>query len=469
MARKPSASTTFSQLWESSTTLVALFNAERELQYANPATLQWLQMEASEILGQVVTFASPPLNPSPLGGIAPPADAFAGCVCTGSIFSLQGASPPSTQAAIFLPVVQGEQTWVLLVSHPQQESPLSISSTKQQTWHTILQQALAQTPRQWHDKYLIGESFAMRHVRKQIPFVSQTRAPVHFVCEAGCGAEAIAALFQRETPVQSSIPSTAPITIDCALHTATSLGEMLASCTRLSRDIPLSQLAIYLHQVDCLPSDAQTLLLSWLEKNAHAPRLFCSAPRKLSHYVQHQKFSRALAAELSMFSVRLPPLRKRPTDIPLLVQWCVEQWNAEQEQNVSGFLPEAIDRMVAYPWPENIDELQSYVQQACAAATESWVKASDLPERLRTHWQHLSYPPREKITIQLDAFLGDMEKQLLQRALKEARNNKSKAAELLGISRQRLLRRLVQLELLKVEEAIDFQPLDGDISPKDAP
>jgi transcriptional regulator with PAS, ATPase and Fis domain len=87
-----------------------------------------------------------------------------------------------------------------------------------------------------------------------------------------------------------------------------------------------------------------------------------------------------------------------------------------------------------------------------------------LPERLQVAWQHAKYmrPPEEK--IELDSLLTSLEKEIIQRAMRQARNNKSKAASLLGISRPRLMRRLEQLEIVvsqdNLEETIDFQPLE---------
>jgi DNA-binding NtrC family response regulator len=365
-------------------------------------------------------------------------------------------------------VQQNEQTWVLLLASRDDmiNSSLLPLPEAMSMWHTSLQTWLAKVPRLLHEIYLVGNSPPMRQLRKQLQVAQQTRAHVEMICPPGTGGAMIAAMLQRS----GTAPLQAPITLDCALHNAESLGELLRGLGRLSKEHALSQHTIYCEQLHLLAPAAQSRLLKWLQAIAEPPRMIHSSPRSLAYYVTQGRFSADLAAELAIARIRVLPLRKRLADVPLLAQWCVEKWNATTGQNLSGVSPEALDRLLAYHWPENVDEFQRYLTQACEAAEDTWVQERDLPERLRTHWQALCYPPKEQVKIQLDQFLGQMEQEILERALREAKQNKSKAAELLGITRQRLLRRLTQFGLIKSdEETIDFQPLDPEANSQDMP
>jgi DNA-binding NtrC family response regulator len=174
------------------------------------------------------------------------------------------------------------------------------------------------------------------------------------------------------------------------------------------------------------------------------------------------KFRRDLAYALGTLTIVLPPLAKRREDIPLLAQHFLEESNTTREHQLSGFAPAAMELLAGLLWPGNIDELAKAVREACQGAAGPQVTLADLPR-----WVHLAKgasgnAPRRHEPIQIDTFLAEIEKELMVRALGVARGNKSKAAQLLGISRPRLLRRLAQLGLIAppaIEEPVVFEPL----------
>ena len=174
------------------------------------------------------------------------------------------------------------------------------------------------------------------------------------------------------------------------------------------------------------------------------------------------KFRRDLAFQLGTLTIVLPPLRQRPLDIPLLAQHFLEEFNATQERQLSGFQPAAMELLAGLPWPGNIDDLALAVREACQAATGYQVTLADLPDWVHSAQGAAVHPRQREVPIRIDEFLAEIEKELLARALRASRGNKSKAANLLGISRPRLLRRLAQLGLIApsaVEEPVVFEPL----------
>jgi DNA-binding NtrC family response regulator len=171
------------------------------------------------------------------------------------------------------------------------------------------------------------------------------------------------------------------------------------------------------------------------------------------------KFRTDLAYALSTLTIRLPSLKSRREDVPLLAQHFLEEKNAAGDKQLSGFAAAAMELLTTHDWPGNLDELATVVREACERAAGPQVQSADLPESLHLALHGAAHPLRELESIQLDEFLAEIEKELLQRALKASRGNKSKAAQMLGISRQRLLRRLAQLGLGPAIGATDDEPV----------
>ncbi len=174
--------------------------------------------------------------------------------------------------------------------------------------------------------------------------------------------------------------------------------------------------------------------------------MLATARTPLLELAQAGRFRQDLAIALSTLVIELPPLVVRPQDVPLLAQLFVERINAEGAAQHSGFTPPAIEQLCAYPWPENIDELAAVVRDAHEQAAGPAIDVADLPRELRTDITQLSPSESDEKPIVLDDFLRDVENELIRRALHQAKGNKTKAAELLGVSRPRLHRRLDELK-----------------------
>jgi DNA-binding NtrC family response regulator len=106
-----------------------------------------------------------------------------------------------------------------------------------------------------------------------------------------------------------------------------------------------------------------------------------------------------------------------------------------------------MDCLLRYDWPGNVDELFELIAEAHRAATGPHISDQDLPSRIHAALTAEQYPRREEVSIQLDPFLTEVERELIQRALRVAKGNKARAARLLGVSRARLLRRIEALEI----------------------
>jgi DNA-binding NtrC family response regulator len=189
-----------------------------------------------------------------------------------------------------------------------------------------------------------------------------------------------------------------------------------------------------------------------------------TAARRLSRLVAKKKFRGDLACALSTLVISLPRLARRTEDIPLLAQFFLEEANADGGKQHSGFSSEALDRLAGYDWPGNVEELATVVREAHAKAAGPVVQAADLPAIVHHAAAAQARTRKAAEPIRLDEFLERIEKELLERALAQARGNKTKAAQLLGIHRARLIRRLVQFGLVPAAagEPIIFEEVADD-------
>ena len=170
------------------------------------------------------------------------------------------------------------------------------------------------------------------------------------------------------------------------------------------------------------------------------------------------QFNQSLAYALSTLVINMPCLAERGLDIALLAQSILEDFNAEGNRQFSGFSDEAIDRLLHHTWNGEVDELVAIVRSSCQRAESSMIQKSDLPESIEKTIQAEAREPKPSQAIDLDKFLATVEQELIDRALAEAKGNKTRAAKLLGITRARLHRRLEQrssTELADLESRAD--------------
>jgi DNA-binding NtrC family response regulator len=201
------------------------------------------------------------------------------------------------------------------------------------------------------------------------------------------------------------------------------------------------------HRIDELPAEVQTRLADFLIRQPIQGRLLATAAEPLLDLARRGTFHPELAALLSTITIELPPLARRRDDLPLLAQLFLEERNATGSRQIGGFSLAALDRLDAYAWPGNLDELSEVVAEAHQRASGVQIEVKDLPERLHLAEQAAAQPRRSEENIVLDEYLGRVERELIRRALARAKGNKAKAARLLGVTRPRLYRRMVQLGL----------------------
>ncbi len=450
---------------------VYLLDAARRIVYANAAFGQWVGRLPEELAGVRCDYHAAADVSGAIelaAGLCPPPDAFTGERAMGAVAALSSPGPAEIRQAQFVCLPDGDKASLLVVVGPpvanDARKPKDVAELPPERLHSLLLQLRGQSGKRYHLGQFIGQSAAMRRVREQVRVASASGARTLIVGPAGCGREHVA----RTIHVARGIGAVGPLVpIACAVIDAEELQATLTSLLRHQADSPADKPPVaLLLEVDRLHRDAQHELAGFLELPKVELRTLATSRASLTRLAAKGRFHADLALALSTVTIQLPPLRSRTVDIPLLAQFFLEEHNAAGNRQLSGFAPAAMDELLQYTWPENVAELSTMVREACLRATGQLVQPADLPDRLHLAANADAHPRQPKESIDLDAFLAEIERELIERALRASRNNKTKAAELLGVNRPRLLRRLVQLGLATpaaaetpADEAVVFEPV----------
>jgi DNA-binding NtrC family response regulator len=171
-------------------------------------------------------------------------------------------------------------------------------------------------------------------------------------------------------------------------------------------------------------------------------RLISATNRPLDQFVRDARFREDLYYRVNAFAIRLPSLRERPVDIPVLASRFVARYCAANglPPDAKTFAPEAINRMLAYPWPGNIRELESTVSRAALTSPGRIIRDSDV-EFLHPHTEGQA-PASPRMPT-----LADAERVHISRVLEAVGWNKKEAARVLDISRGTLYRKILEYDL----------------------
>jgi transcriptional regulator with AAA-type ATPase domain len=297
---------------------------------------------------------------------------------------------------------------------------------------------------------LIGRGPAHRRLLDQVSAAASSTVPVLVVGEPGTGKRQVA-----RTIHQLGTKRTAPLVpLDCgalppeALERAlfgTPDGRPDGDPTVLPRVALPEGSTLLVGDVLDLPRDLQGRLAAALDSPV---RLIATTAADPDAALRAERLRPDLYYALTTLVIRLSPLRDRLDELPLLAQHLLERANARGGRQRSGFSPEALRTLLAYDWPGNLRELTRVVDDAQARGEGDAVEAGDLPAAVRGDLAGAYLPPPAPPQVTpFDDLLTQVERRLIENALQRARQNKSKAAELLGISRPRLYRRIKELGL----------------------
>ncbi len=302
---------------------------------------------------------------------------------------------------------------------------------------------------------IIGNSPPMQAVFDTVRQVASSRATVLIQGESGTGKELVARAIHQ----LSARKHGAFVPVHCAALSSTLLESELfghekgaftgAAEQRKGRFEMADGGSLFLDEIGEIDANVQVKILRALEERQFErvggqqmvsvdTRLIAATNRDLKKMVDEGTFREDLFYRLYVVAVRLPPLRERTGDIPLLLRHFLDEFNRENGREVEGFSPDALDLLTRYRWPGNVRELRNAVEQMVVLARSVRIGVRDLPAQIR---QSGTFPGRAGDG---SGTLADLEKQAVLQALEAAGGNRTKAAEKLGISRRTLHRKIAE-------------------------
>lgn len=455
MARLRTVATELARLLDSAAQPIYVLDDEQTLIFCNQACLTWSGRTAEELRGRQCKYHSDPQvggADAAAAGLCPSPAVLAGEETTGTVASVAEDGQLRRRRARFIPLGNAAPDAVGLLALvdgedlPDTETDSPAAGQSEAAWlHERIRAFRHQAAGRFRLDRLVGDSPAMRRARAQTALAAQSKASVLIVGPSGSGRQHVAAAIHYHGQPESS---GSLIPLACSVLGVDLIRSTVAALAG-TRPMPRQTRpgTLLLNEADQLPLEVQAEMARALSARSFPLRLISTARQSLGDLARRGEFREELAAVLSTIVIELPPLAERREDVPLLAQLFVEEANARGTRQVAGFSPEALDRLSSYPWPDNVDELAHIVAQACERAEGVRIGVGDLPERIHLAADAAAHPRRAEETIVLDDFLGRVERELIHRALTQAKGNKTKAAKLLGMSRPRLYRRLVQLGL----------------------
>jgi DNA-binding NtrC family response regulator len=330
---------------------------------------------------------------------------------------------------------------------------------------------------------LIGISPGMEKVYRILSKVAFSNHPVLILGESGTGKELVARAIHFDGPnaakpfVPVDCSSLVPTLIESELF-----GHVKGAFTGANRAKEGLLAAadggtVFLDEIGELPLDLQAKLLRALQEKEVRPvgsthavpisaRILAATNRDLTAMVDQGLFRRDLYFRLNVVNLRIPPLRDRRDDIPVLADYFLER--IEQETGRPHRLSDDSLRLLAdYDWPGNVRELQHAIERTCAMSSGPILHTVDLPTQLQDFSAHRREDEREAISAQHGALEGsghaadavvsiaDMERQAILGTIRQLKGDKLMAARLLGIGKTTLYRKLKEYGVSDTGESFD--------------
>ncbi len=307
---------------------------------------------------------------------------------------------------------------------------------------------------------LIGETEAMKAVFDMIRSVSASRASVLITGETGTGKELVARTIHGMSdrrhkpfvPVHCAALSDSLIESELFGHVKGAFTG--ASMTRTGRFVTADGGTLFLDEVGTLNETIQTKLLRAVQERVIEPvgssesrhvdvRILSATNRDLTHLIAEGRFREDLYYRLNVVQIRVPPLRQRREDVPLLADFFVERFRRFYQRGVAGISQPARELLTRYPWPGNVRELENAVEHAFVMAKGPELEPEHFPAEIRHSRENGTPPP--------PAGRGDpdSDEAKIRNALLAARGNKAEAARCLGVHRSTLWRMMREFRIDK--------------------
>ncbi len=322
---------------------------------------------------------------------------------------------------------------------------------------------------------IIGNSAGLTDLYAVLERVADTPTTVLITGESGTGKELVARALHDHS-IRKDKPF---IKVNCAAIPKELIESELfgyergaftgAVSSKPGRFELANQGTLFLDEIGEIPVEMQVKLLRALQESEFERvggiktirvdvRLVAATNRDLKKLIAAGGFREDLFYRLNVVPIRLPALRERATDVPLLVEHFLTKFNERLKKHVAGTEPEAMEFLCAYPWPGNIRELENVIERAVLFCDTQKLRSEDLPPELRGS-SHLSSPPLNEADLHaalsnegglkehVKVAMNRLERELVGRALTQTGGNVTHAARLLKISRKGLQLKMKELGL----------------------
>jgi len=303
---------------------------------------------------------------------------------------------------------------------------------------------------------LIGSSQPMQELAETLALVAPADATVLITGESGTGKELVAGAVHHNSQRKD-----APfIKVNCAaLHENLLESELFghekgaftgAAEQRKGRFELADKGTLFLDEIGDMSLTTQAKILRVLQEGEFERlggsttikvdvRMLAATHKNLEQMAEEGSFRQDLFFRLSVVPLHLPPLRERPMDIPPLVEHFLKLYCDKNRKDIRSFGSEAMEAMLAYLWPGNIRELENAIERAVILCLDEQITLQHLPVQVQQSYAVNSERP---FAIRPGLTLKDMEKELILSTLRQTDNNRTRAAEILGITRQTLQNKL---------------------------
>jgi two-component system response regulator PilR (NtrC family) len=323
---------------------------------------------------------------------------------------------------------------------------------------------------------LLGQSAAMAELRATLAKVARSQAPVYIAGESGVGKELVARTIHDEgaRAVGPFVPVNCGA-IPAELMESEFFGHKKGSFTGAHADkTGLFQAAeggtLFLDEIAELPMSMQVKLLRAIQEKSVRPvgangevpvdvRILSATHKNLAALVEEGRFRHDLYYRINVIELRVPPLRNRREDLPVLVDAILTRLAAAQGRSRPVLHADAMEALAHYTFPGNVRELENILERAFALADDDGIRASDLrlpearpaapmPAQADAAAASLDptlIDPRESAASALPSFIEEIERKAIEQALQDNRFNKTKTAAQLGITFRALRYKLKKL------------------------
>ena len=302
---------------------------------------------------------------------------------------------------------------------------------------------------------IITEDDEMRKVLSTAKQIAQSDISILITGESGTGKELMARFIHEHSP-RANAPF---MGINCGVFTEELLSNELFGHEKGSftgadqKKIGLIESAaggtLFLDEITEMPPGMQVKLLRTLQEREIMPvgstkpikigtRFVAATNRDIIKMVSDGRFRQDLYFRINVMNIYLPPLARRRQDIPLLTHYFINKYNSSSNKNVTDISPEALRQLMMYDFPGNVRELENIIERAIVLARGEMIEIEHLPD-MAVH----TFRPNKGIMPSLD----DQERSYIEWVLDQTDGNKTKAAEILGIDRVSLWRKLKKYAL----------------------